>query len=265
MITIRKLATLPVATRRRKIVRLLESFVRDQRWPARSYLDGLAAVLEADAELPQSVREAAAALRSKEQADTRRAANHLRHLLMRHLGITPGDWDLIPPAGVEGRPAAVERPLVNVALYLESIRSPFNLGSIVRTAAAFGITRVGISEDSPSLEHPRARRSAMGAADLVQVRRAPLDEFARSSGAPCLALELGGRSCFEYPYPRRGILMLGSEELGLSPQALALAEDTISIPMPGPKASLNVGVACGIALAAWQNSLVTGPPDPGAP
>lgn len=240
--------------------------MRSRQWPDSSYRDGLAGVLETDAELPPAVREAAARLRCEDHADLPRTIDGLRHLLMQYLGIAPGEWDLLPPTGSEGPPSAAPAPdvpppvapLVHVELYLESIRSPFNLGSIIRTAAAFGIERIGISDDCPSVDHPRVRRSAMGAVELVQVRRGPLEGLVKTSGAPCFALELGGRPCFELVYPRRGILMLGSEELGLSPVALALARETISVPMYGRKASLNVGVACGIALAAWENSLVTG-------
>ncbi len=255
MITIRKLAELPAPTRRRKIVRLLESWMRERQWPDPAYLDRLARLVEADAELPEAVRLAAHGLRGGQQTDLPRATDHLRHLLMRHLGIAPGDWDLLPPAGVQGVPRAVPGVLSQVELYLESIRSPFNLGSIIRTAAAFGIARIGMSDDCPSLDHPRVRRSAMGAVDLVEVRRGSAAELRGTPEVPWIALETGGRPCFEYPYPARGILMLGSEELGLSPGALALAAGRVSIPLSGAKASLNVGVAGGIALAAWQESL----------
>ncbi len=265
MITIRKLAKLPVATRRRKIVRLLESFERDRQWPDSTYREGLAGVLEADVELPPAVRDAAAGLRGDSQADMPRVANDLRHRLMQYLGLAPGEWDLLPPAGSAATQARPVSPLAHVELYLESIRSPFNLGSIIRTAAAFGIERIGISDDCPSVDHPRVQRSAMGAVDLVQICRRPLEALAETSDASCFALEFGGRPCFELVYPRRGVLMLGSEELGLSPNALALARETISIATSGRKASLNVGVACGIALAAWQDSLAKGQPQPGWP
>jgi len=72
---------------------------------------------------------------------------------------------------------------------------------------------------------------------------------------PLLALELGGSSIVDFTFPSRGVLLLGSEELGLSQPALTLAgTNRISIPMKGIKASLNVAVAFGIAAQAWIGS-----------
>ena len=260
MITIRKLAQLPPATRRRKIVRLLESFEREQRAPGPEYLSGIIRILETDAELPQTVRLAAGDLAAGDPAavapERFRAINRMRHLLMRHLQMSPGDWDLLPPAGVPGSRPPTAAPLAGVELYLESIRSPFNLGAIIRTAAAFGIATVGMSDDCPPIDHPRVRRSAMGSTDRVALARGPLAELVEVSGAPCIALELGGRPYDRFDFPHQGVLLVGSEELGLSPGALSRADARIAIPLFGSKASLNVAIACGIALAGWQRALM---------
>jgi TrmH family RNA methyltransferase len=72
---------------------------------------------------------------------------------------------------------------------------------------------------------------------------------------PVFALETGGVPIEEFSFPRRGLLIAGSEELGVSPRALAAADASlgrVSIPCYGAKASLNVSVAFGIALAAWS-------------
>jgi TrmH family RNA methyltransferase len=90
----------------------------------------------------------------------------------------------------------------------------------------------------------------MGAVDMIPWRRAPLAEI--QPLGPLFALELGGVPLSEFPFPKRGILILGSEELGVSEGALRLAaERRLSIPMRGIKASLNVAVAFGIAAQAW--------------
>ncbi|MFW6312479.1 MAG: TrmH family RNA methyltransferase [Spirochaetota bacterium] len=251
MITIRKLQSLPPGTRHRKIVRLLESWERSGEFPAARYRRELAASVEADPDLPAVVREAARALPLSDGDGLRRDANVLRHALMRHLGAEPADWDLLAPDQRATSGARAGLRLVGVSLYLESIRSPFNLGSIVRTAAAFGVATVCVSDDCPPLEHPRVLRSAMGGEKAVTLVRGSLDETLGGAG-PVIALELGGEPVATYPFPSRGVLVLGSEELGVSPGLLARAEARVSIPLGGAKASLNVGVACGIALAAWQ-------------
>jgi TrmH family RNA methyltransferase len=75
---------------------------------------------------------------------------------------------------------------------------------------------------------------------------------------PCFALETGGRALKNFPFPPRGVMILGSEELGVSPPALALADSSLgrlSIPTWGAKGSLNVSVAFGIAMQAWAAAL----------
>ena len=75
---------------------------------------------------------------------------------------------------------------------------------------------------------------------------------------PVFALETGGVPLADFPFPRRGILIAGSEELGVSPRALAAADASagrVSIQSYGAKASLNVSVAFGIAVEKWASRL----------
>lgn len=293
MITIRKLRTLPDDTRRRKISRLIGAWVRTADLPASSYLRELLLMIHADSGLPALVRARAAELahalastgEHRSQASTGsaelesaanagpgsdsviRALDTLRYLILQHLGEEPAEWDLDRPrAGADGgahgvgpeRSAATgaqAQGLERVALYLESVRSPFNLGSMLRTAAAFGVTTVGMSSDCPDTAHRRVQRSAMGACDYLQMVRGEVGLLRDEYDGPLIALELGGTPIERFDFPEEGILLLGSEELGLSPVLLAQADERLTIPMHGPKASLNVGVACGIALAAWHRSL----------
>jgi TrmH family RNA methyltransferase len=69
-------------------------------------------------------------------------------------------------------------------------------------------------------------------------------------------LETGGTAINEFVFPKQGIVIIGSEELGVSPEALERATyGRVTIPMKGIKASLNVGVAFGILMQAWVASL----------
>ena len=74
---------------------------------------------------------------------------------------------------------------------------------------------------------------------------------------PFFALETGGTPLENFSFPTRGILIAGSEELGVSPGALAAADASlgrVSITCYGAKGSLNVSVAFGIVMQAWANS-----------
>ena len=180
-----------------------------------------------------------------------RRVNHARHEILRATGREPADWDLGEPKSASpDREAIATFP---VALFGESIRSPYNVGSMIRSAAAFGARECLFSPDSANPEHSRARRSAMGADRSVSVRRATLDEVS-SGEMPLFAVESGGVAISEFTFPDRGIALFGHEELGLSHDALACAAASrgiVSIPLYGAKQSLNVAATAAIVLSWW--------------
>lgn len=285
MITIRKLSTLKPRTRLRKIVRLLTeaelalSGDVNRTLPDWDYLGRLGqiagAVGEAGAGPPidrviRAGRSLAEVCRSAsgtpDEAELHRTLNGLRHALLAFLGEDASEWDLVPlpdsHRGLfqEGLPTRART--LPITVYLEDIRSPFNVGSIVRTSAAFGIERVVLSPDCAPLEHPRALRSAMGAERMIRVERAELAPIAISA-AHLFALEQGGTPLPAFRFPPSGVVILGSEELGVSPHALRTADERdgrVTIPLGGPKVSLNVGVAAGVLLAVWAERLTAAGP-----
>lgn len=183
-----------------------------------------------------------------------RAVNGLRHALLVELGREPSEWDLVGPDGELDRSNVRVRPIV---VYLEDLRSPHNVGSIFRTAEAFGVGRVVLSPRTPPPTHPRAERTARGAGRAVPWDVHELAELDTSAGV--FALELGGRDIGSFPFPPSGTVLVGSEELGLSPEALRLADASggrVSIPLAGAKRSLNVAVAFGILMHRWHEALV---------
>ena len=139
----------------------------------------------------------------------------------------------------------------NLFVYAEDIRSPFNLGSIFRTAEAMGAQGVFLSPGCCDPLHPRAVRSAMGCIEVMEWKRLALDEL---PNLPIFVLETGGTPLRDFVFPKEGIVIIGSEELGVSPEALAKGTyGQVTIPMKGMKASLNVGVAFGILMEAWTS------------
>ena len=80
---------------------------------------------------------------------------------------------------------------------------------------------------------------------------------------PVFALELGGTPISEFPVPNKGTVIIGSEELGVSPGLLDLADRSlgrVSIPLFGSKGSLNVSVAFGILMHQWHGHAAVKPP-----
>lgn len=230
--------------------------------PRAEYIKKLIRILLADEQMPSESKDCLEKILAAESFDEKRACNLARNALLSVIGTFPAEWDLIiaphaPPLDDNG--IVKERDFYpNVFVYAEDIRSPFNCGSIFRTAEAMGAEKVLISPMCINPNHPKAIRSGMGCIETIGFERKSLDEleeFAKERNLPIFVLETGGTPIGEFKFPRQGICIIGSEELGASPQALAKAAyGHVTIPMKGLKASLNVGVAYGILMQAWVNS-----------
>lgn len=230
--------------------------------PRAEYIKQVAAVLLRD---PKLSEESAAQLRkllAAEPLDELRLCNYARNTLLELLGTFPAEWDLViaphnPAAAGTQSPDGTVRArdfYPGVCVYAEDIRSPFNIGSIFRSAEAMGAEKVLISPHCIDPNQPRAIRSGMGCIETMGWERLSLDEL--PPDLPVFALETGGTPIEEFKFPQKGICIIGSEELGVSPEALARATyGTVTIPMKGLKASLNVGVAFGILMQKWVESL----------
>ena len=251
------------------------------------YIEGLcthlASMYPSDSVITTAVKTYTSALHADALTvgDYRILFNTLRHALYRQSGVQPSEWDLIAPGlrygtaipkhdiaalnvslpytetQTDAPPPAlpVPRPFYpGVYVYAEDIRAPFNLGSIFRTAEAFGAEKLLLSEDCVSPEQPRAQRSAMGCIRFLPWEYCPLE--ALPADLPVFALETGGTPITSFSFPKQGVVLLGSEELGLSAEALkSVSAGIVSIPMKGIKASLNVAVAFGILMQYWTASL----------
>lgn len=183
-----------------------------------------------------------------------RSLNALKHDLRKASGQSSADWDLADPHPLAEAGGTTRPRFPGLRVFLEDLRSPFNVGTIFRTAEAFGFEEILLSRESADPLHPRALRSSMGLVSSLPWRRCDAAEL--ESLGPLVALELGGRPLGEFEFPEAGTLLLGSEELGLSEPLLRAAGDSrLSIPMVGLKASLNVAVAFGIAAHAWSGAL----------
>jgi TrmH family RNA methyltransferase len=265
MFPLAKLAELPPKTRRRKLARIIQAMEVDLSRSVPVDTRYAAALLELIADDPGAggaAREAAALAAADSAAPALlRALNGVRHLLLAGLHAEPSEWDLLCPAsGGLDRSSSRTFP---AAVYLEDIRSPFNVGSIFRTAEAFGVQEVILSPRTPLPTHPRAARTARGAAEAMGWKTADLSSLEGREGI--FALEVGGADIGSFRFPAAGVVLLGSEELGLSPEALDLADrglGRVSIPMAGAKRSLNVSVAFGILAQRWFAALCRAGPPP---
>ncbi len=149
-------------------------------------------------------------------------------------------------------------PRCPITLILDNLRSAFNVGSIVRTADCTRVEKIyfcGITAHPP---HKKLDKTSLGAMPYVpwEYRKHVTEAISelKEKGIPVIGLELTSRSQLiwdtEFPLPLG--LILGNEALGVSQEALSLADDIVEIPMLGFKNSINVSVASGIVLYEIQ-------------
>lgn len=226
--------------------------------PRTEYIKQVTAVLLRDPKLPEEAAEELKSLLKTEPLDELRLCNVARNHLLTIIGTFPAEWDLVIAPHVsptdENGIVRQRKFFPGVCVYAEDIRSPFNIGSIFRSAEALGAEKVIISPHCIDPNQPRAIRSGMGCIETLGWEQLSLDQL--PSDIPVFALETGGTDINEFQFPKKGICIIGSEELGVSPEALAKATyGRVTIPMKGLKASLNVGVAFGILMQKWVESL----------
>lgn len=230
--------------------------------PRAEYIKKLLKIVVRDPELKPEAKSQLEEILTSEQFDEKRACNLARNNLLAIIGTFPAEWDLIiAPHPNQNADGTVKKRdfFSGVYVYAEDIRSPFNCGSIFRTAEAMGAEKVFISPLCIDPNHPKAQRSGMGCIETLGFERKSVSElvdFAKKNDLPIFVLETGGTPIEEFEFPKKGICIIGSEELGVSPEALKAATyGTVTIPMKGLKASLNVGVAYGILMQKWVETL----------
>jgi len=157
------------------------------------------------------------------------------------------------------RPASDEvsfnerQPASPFLVVLHGINNPVNVGAILRTAEAAGVTGVIATANTSDPFSPKALRGAMGSAfrlpiwtgsDYEQVIHWCAQRSVRTVCADLDVLE----DYREFDWRGACALIVGPESTGLSPAEIAAADDAVRIPMQGSVESLNVAVATGIIL-----------------
>lgn len=146
-----------------------------------------------------------------------------------------------------------EEPPPDLLLALDQVSDPGNLGAALRSAAAFGVQGVLLPRHGSAGPGGVASRRSAGALEHVKVVRpanlARALERIREEGIWVIGLEAGAPPLAEaFDLTRRVALVLGAEGSGLRRLTREGCDVMAGIPMAGPPGSLNVAVACGVAL-----------------
>ena len=142
------------------------------------------------------------------------------------------------------------------AIVLESVQDPGNVGTVIRTANAFGVDAVILTGVCADLYNPKTVRATMGAIFRQRVLELPLAELRAAldeNGLPLYgaALSETARDFREIPLDKAAVAV-GSEGNGLSTELLAICDGQLIIPMRPDSESLNAGVAASVIM--WEMS-----------
>lgn len=133
------------------------------------------------------------------------------------------------------------------SIYLDGIRDPGNLGTIVRIADWYGMKRIYCSSDTVDVFNPKCLQSSMGSIGRVEVIYADFSSLKAICSLPFLALTLEGSILHKTKLPEKAILVTGSESHGISEGILNQITEKITIERHGLTESLNAAVATAIA------------------
>lgn len=139
-------------------------------------------------------------------------------------------------------------------LALENIQDPSNLGTILRTAEALGVSGVIMSVDCCDVYSPKVVRGSMGAVFRLRFTLCDSipDFISRNFALNSYAAVVSDNACkitdIDFKYPC--IVAIGNEGSGLKPETVSACDKSITIPMTGRAESLNAGVAASIIM--WE-------------
>ena len=146
----------------------------------------------------------------------------------------------------------------SLTLVLDGVQDPGNLGTIIRIADWLGITSVVCSRDTADIYNPKVVQSTMGSIARIKTFYTDLKEFISTlpAGTPVYGTLLEGENIYSQELTGNGLIVMGNEGKGISPEIRQLISRGIRIPNypPGRETadSLNVAVATAIVCAEFR-------------
>ena len=140
-----------------------------------------------------------------------------------------------------------------LALAIERLQDPGNLGTIIRTAVATGVDGLWLSKDSVGFDNPKVLRSSVGEwfklpmeidADLTEVVQKHQQQGIQIVSTSPQAT----KTYWQIDFNRPTLILLGNEGAGLSEELINLAQEKVKIPLMSGVESLNVAIATALIL-----------------
>jgi RNA methyltransferase, TrmH family len=147
----------------------------------------------------------------------------------------------------------------SLSLVLDKVQDPGNLGTLIRSADWFGVKTIILSHDSADITSPKVVQATMGSIFRINYIYTDLKDFLGSTlagGIPVLGAFPDAPSVYSMDLPESGMIVLGNESKGISPEVTAFVSRKMSIPSlnrgDNPPESLNLAVAGSIIISEFS-------------
>ena len=138
-------------------------------------------------------------------------------------------------------------------VFCVGVQDPGNLGTIIRSADAFGASGVILSKGTVDLYNPKVVRSTMGSLFhlpivMTEDERETLEHLRQKNVKIVATTIFARKNCSEADLTQSLALLVGNEGAGLDKELVKLADEEVKIPMAGQAESLNVGISTAVLL-----------------
>lgn len=141
------------------------------------------------------------------------------------------------------------------AIILDGIQDPGNMGTIIRTASACGISDIYLLSCVDAYS-PKAVRASMSGIYFVNLNKCEVNDVKTLlSGYEIIVADFGGKNLFEYKPSGKYAVVIGNEGNGVSQEMKSLADTVLTIPMDSKIESLNASVAASLMMYTLKNDI----------
>ncbi|MDY0088907.1 MAG: RNA methyltransferase [Flavobacteriaceae bacterium] len=144
-----------------------------------------------------------------------------------------------------------------LAVVLDDVRDPGNLGTIIRLCDWFGIEKIVCSTDSVDVYNPKVVQATMGSLSRVEVYYMNIQELLSETKLAVYGAFMDGENIYHKKLKSEGYIVMGNESKGISAEVEKLITDKITIPRFGrlqQTESLNVATATAIVLSEFRRN-----------
>ena len=148
-------------------------------------------------------------------------------------------------------------PKGEMAIALDDVRDPGNLGTIIRIADWYGIRHLVFSPQTAEFYNPKVIQASMGSFTRVQFFYEDLSTVFDRWKVPVYGAFLDGKNLHTLDKPLPGVILMGNESKGISPELEKIVTQKVTIPGFGQAESLNVAIATAILCDNFKRMITS--------